>query len=865
MKKVTSSILVLLLVLMGARLSAQVPEFLLYDETFTWTEATGGDGCLGFHFWDDLGGGTFTNWKSPYDFQNGQFYFRYEIINQPQLSGGGYQPFGLSFCIWGSYTGDAWKETCTDVHYFNGPGSVVSVNSSPNTWWVHPFGNIDWTDLSKLWRFGNPFWYDSQYLLASPSYCTNAPSWVWDNERDKFFPLEIRITIVAVAQGHSFSGWDYYLNGTTPDRMPTPAYTIDFPNERTAQAVPSSDEYANNSNMTGAVSGSGSALSLTPGQNVYFRTKASGEFLASYVQTLSVPTRPSAPTFGYDAANQRTSTVVSNVYEYSSNSDMSGAVTGDGSYVSIPSGTTKYFRKKATSSAFRSNIQTLQGVNNPTIGPEFIILRDTIDYPNSTDDNGFYFFYHNSTMPVNWTTPYDYYNGQVYTRYEIISQPTTTPIGLQFGIWQKLPPVTGTLYESMAEIRTLNGPGSVVTNNSSPNTWWEYNGGVDYTQMNNVWHFGINPWKVDPSELQIRQENASVWNERYTYWYPLKAYVIVVAVASGHTFSGWSNYVNSTKPATPGYGIDYTNELTDVAVPASDEYSPNADMSGAISGTGQKVTLTPGQNIYFRTKAADGNPASDIQQLVVPGRPASPTFAIDYANETTTAEVTSEYEYSTQSNMGSAVPGEGVKIAITPGINRYFRKKATASSFKSAVQTLLVPVRPSIDATVNDTVKDAYFVATVVFPGSTDGFTTDEITLQNCTITSIGTLIYKVEPLLPGYLTLRVNANATTAGNFASNEFRIYYSLVSGFDLRSLSGNINLFPSPVKDLVEIEVNEEYLPLDVQVLDLNGKVYYSGALKTESTKIDCSGYPSGVYIVTFNKQDLIKVTKKLVKE
>jgi len=64
---------------------------------------------------------------------------------------------------------------------------------------------------------------------------------------------------------------------------------------------------------------------------------------------------------------------------------------------------------------------------------------------------------------------------------------------------------------------------------------------------------------------------------------------------------------------------------------------------------------------------------------------------------------------------------------------------------------------------------------------------------------------------------------------------------------------------------EIEVNEEYLPLDVQVLDLSGKLYYSGELKSKSSKIDCSGYPSGVYIVTFNKQDLIKVTKKLVKE
>jgi hypothetical protein len=135
--------------------------------------------------------------------------------------------------------------------------------------------------------------------------------------------------------------------------------------------------------------------------------------------------------------------------------------------------------------------------------------------------------------------------------------------------------------------------------------------------MNNVWHFGINPWQTTPSEEQIRSENASVWNSRFTYWYPMKVYVVVVAVASGHTFSGWNNYVNTSKPATPDYGIDFANEQTDKTVPATDEYSVNANMSGASSGSGQKITLTPGQNTYFRTKAANGAPASDIQQVVV--------------------------------------------------------------------------------------------------------------------------------------------------------------------------------------------------------------------------------------------------------
>ncbi len=686
-------------VLLSSRVAAQ--QFLLIDKTFTWNETTGGDGCYGYHFWNDLGQATTTNWKSPYDYESGLFYMRYQIISQPELPGGGYQPFGISFCIWGDLGFEAgkWKETCSSISWFNGPGSTIEYSDSPATWWDHPNGGIDWTRLDKLWRFGNPFWIDASCQLAS-AFCTCAPDEVWNNERGKWLPMDIRLTIVAVAAGQTFLGWDYYLNGGGPVlRQPTPTYSVDFYNERTNKVVPSTDEYANNSSMSGAVSGSGSYLSLSPGQNAYFRKKANGDTLASYVQTLDVPSRPAAPTFAWDQTNQRTSTAVSSDYEYSTSSNMSGAVSGSGTYVAIPSGSTMYFRKKANGSAFKSNIQTLQGITVTEIGPEFVIINETIDYPNTTDDNGFYFFYYNSSMPANWrTATYDYYNGQVYTRYEIISQATSTPVGLQFGIWQKLPVGTGTLYESMAEIKTLNGPGTAVTNNSSPSTWWTYNGGVDYTQMDKVWHFGINPWKITtPDNLQIRQENASVWAERYTYWYPMKVKVTVVAVASGHTFSGWANYV-TTKPATPTYGIDYINEQTDKTVPSTDEYATNSGMSGAVSGTGQKITLTPGQTYYFRTKAQGSVPASDIQTLAVPARPATPAFAIDYSAENTSTVVTAEYEYASQANMSSASPGTGVKVSVTPGSNLYFRKKATASSFKSAVQTLAVSNRPASPA-----------------------------------------------------------------------------------------------------------------------------------------------------------------------
>lgn len=492
------------------------------------------------------------------------------------------------------------------------------------------------------------------------------------------------------ATGSDFKSQIQSLTGVA--KAPTPGYTIDYANERTSQVVPSTDEYSTNSNMSSAVSGNGTALNLTPGTNVYFRTKASGEIQASDIQTLTVKARPSAPSFSYDATNQRTSQTVSSEYEYSSNADMSGAVSGSGTYVSFASGTTRYFRKKATGSDFKSNVQTLTGTSGGSggpsnIGPEFVIINEVIDFPNNTDNNGFYFFNYNPSMPSNWVSNYNYVTGQVYTRYEIISQASNTPVGLQFGIWQKIPEGTGTLYENMETVRVLNGPGSVVTNNSSPSEWWTYNGGVDFTQMNIVWHFGINPYKVVPSNIQIRSENPEVWNERNTYWFPMKVRVTVVAVANGHTFSGWQNYIGDG--TSPNYSIDYAGEQTSANVAATDEYSTN--QTTWTTGTGAKVPLVPGQDIYFRRKIAP----SYSQHLVVPARPAAPAFGIDYINERTSTAVGSSYEYATSSNMSGAVTGTGNYVSVTPSSSVYFRALSTASAFSSSIQTLSVPARPA--------------------------------------------------------------------------------------------------------------------------------------------------------------------------
>ncbi len=366
-----------------------------------------------------------------------------------------------------------------------------------------------------------------------------------------------------------------------------------------------------------------------------------------------------------------------------------------------------------------------------TKGQEFMVIDDTIEY-DMDSPHGFHWYYQDyiSTLPSNWSSPYNYKTGQFYTRYEVISEASDEPCGLQFGIWQYRNVTPGpdekNYSEVMADIIELNGPGSIEYDNSSPVSWWKTYEGVSFSRVYDFWRLGINIWSLPPEKTVIAPVGyggkyiEDVWNER-SKWFPIKIKVQVIAVASGYTFSGWENYVTDpVKPPTPDYEINFSNETTGTAVPSTDEYSVNSNMSGAVSGTGSVISVTPGQDLYFRTKAEGINPASDIQHLDVPNRPAAPDININYGSEETVETISSAIEYSFNSDMSGAVIGTGTKVAVTPGQDIYFRYKATASQFKSNISTLDVPERPDApDFTIgyeneqtNETVSSLIYYST---------------------------------------------------------------------------------------------------------------------------------------------------------
>jgi len=559
-------------------------EFLLHDKTYTWNADD--DVCGGFSYWYDHGNAPTMNWTYPYDYQNGLFYYYFEIIDQPSSA-----PFQLNFCIWADRSEDHtyWQESCGyRSSVLAGPGSNSQFSSPVLPAWN---GGIDWTDLSKLWRYGIPLWVNGHNMGNGP-YCTDNPE-EWENYQ-LYFPLKLRVIVVAVASGYSFSGWSNYTGGCTPTKAPTPTYAIDYFYERTDKAVPSTDEYSYNSNMSGAVNGTGQKLTVTPGQDVYFRTKAGTCLLASDIQHLVVPYRPTAPSVSIDFQNERTVENIASTLEYSASSS-------------------------------------------------------------------------------------------------------------------------------------------------------------------------------------------------------------------------------------------YTDPIT---------------------GTGTKVTVTPGQDLYFWVKATSGSFYSNVFHLTVPGRPAPPSFTIDFANERTNEAVSSTYEYATQSDMSGALTGNGSKLTVTPGTTLYFRVKYTSSSFFSSVFHLPVDVRPDIVTAAGDTIHDE-FTATVDFHKAVTGFDASDIEVTNAGVTLTGTLTVRISPETDGNVTIKVVANAVTAGNFASDVFTTYYkkNISSLNDIAGSDGSLQVYPSPVGNELHIEITRNLVwPLDIKLVNSNGAVALRKTFFPAESVIDMKDLPSGLYIL-----------------
>ncbi len=138
------------------------------------------------------------NWTSPINYAAGTLYFRAEIFSQPVA-----QNNMMQFCIW-QYNNVL--ENCSGLALVTGtPGNVVTWSQGVQDLWKKDDNLIDWVNPRD--RYGAVI-KNSAGLPVSDFL-----GWNWNGEDPyEWYPLNMRFTVIVVAPGRSFSGWDNYIS-----------------------------------------------------------------------------------------------------------------------------------------------------------------------------------------------------------------------------------------------------------------------------------------------------------------------------------------------------------------------------------------------------------------------------------------------------------------------------------------------------------------------------------------------------------------------------------------------------------------------------------------------------------------------------
>ncbi len=165
------------------------------------------------------------NWVSPTTFAEGTFHYRVQIRSQPKA-----QNMRIQFCAWQD---QFVLESCGSQKDIRGDAGTVATWSQPvdDIWKKNGIG-VDWRRPRQ--RYGLAI-KNAQGLPVS-----NFLGWNWNGENPaNWYPLDMCTTVVVVAKGATFSGWQNYGCGggggnptatpmpstTPPAATPTPAVT----------------------------------------------------------------------------------------------------------------------------------------------------------------------------------------------------------------------------------------------------------------------------------------------------------------------------------------------------------------------------------------------------------------------------------------------------------------------------------------------------------------------------------------------------------------------------------------------------------------------------------------------------------------
>lgn len=138
------------------------------------------------------------NWITPINYAEGTFYLRAEVrsipVNQDDMK--------VQFCIWQD---SSRLENCTRTVDVPGrAGTVVEWSVGVQNLWKKNGVIIDWSRA----RHRNGFAIKN----GAGDPVSDYSGWNWNGENpEHWYPMNARFTVVVVAKGQTFSGWDTYI------------------------------------------------------------------------------------------------------------------------------------------------------------------------------------------------------------------------------------------------------------------------------------------------------------------------------------------------------------------------------------------------------------------------------------------------------------------------------------------------------------------------------------------------------------------------------------------------------------------------------------------------------------------------------
>lgn len=135
------------------------------------------------------------SWLQPVNYAEGTLYFRAEIRSQPVP-----QQMRLQYCVWQD---DYALESCGPLADVAGtPGTVVTWSVPVQSMWKKDLP-IDWSRARDI---------DGVAVKDSGGKpISDYNGWNWNGANpDAWYPLDMRFTVVVVAKGATFGGWDRY-------------------------------------------------------------------------------------------------------------------------------------------------------------------------------------------------------------------------------------------------------------------------------------------------------------------------------------------------------------------------------------------------------------------------------------------------------------------------------------------------------------------------------------------------------------------------------------------------------------------------------------------------------------------------------